>query len=247
MIFAYLDLLDASLLAFLVFFGAVVTALIAGISFHEFSHAVVADSLGDPTARRMGRVSLNPLAHLDPAGTALLFIAGFGWGKPVQVNVLSLRNGPKAGMATVAAAGPLSNFFIAFLAGLPIQLQWVQWLPPFNDSVINRFINDPSWQASDYFGLYLSSILLLSIIIGVFNLIPLFPLDGHRVVPFFLPDKVAGDYMHFQSRYGFIVLIVLIALPFLFGQQFGLLFDIMGPLINGLVRLLAGTGTNVFG
>ena len=208
---------------------------------------MVADALGDPTARRMGRVSLNPLAHLDPAGTALLFIAGLGWGKPVQVNVLALRSGPKAGMATVAAAGPLSNFLIAFLAGLPLQFQWVHWLPPFSDGVINRFINDPNWQVTDYLGLYLSSILLLSIIIGVFNLIPLFPLDGHRVVPFFLPDKMAGDYMHLQSRYGFIVLIVLIALPFLFGQQFGILFDIMSPLINGLVRLFAGTDANVFG
>ena len=108
MIFQLIDVLQENPAAFFAYLGAIAIALVTGIAFHEFSHAWAANELGDDTAARQGRLTLNPLAHLDPAGTALLFIAGFGWGKPVQVNVLSLRNGPKAGMATVAAAGPLS-------------------------------------------------------------------------------------------------------------------------------------------
>src|SRR3990170_7477722 len=107
MILFFLDILDSDHLAAFVFFGALVTALIAGISFHEFSHAYVADLLGDRLPRSRGRVTLNPLAHLDPAGTLLLFLVGFGWGKPVPVNPNVARN-PKAAMALIAAAGPLS-------------------------------------------------------------------------------------------------------------------------------------------
>jgi len=245
MIFVYLDLLKIDPFATVVLFGALTTALIAGISFHEFSHAFVADSLGDTLPRRMGRVTLNPLAHLDPAGTVLLFVVGFGWGKPVQVNPNVARN-PKAAMAIIAGAGPVSNFLVAAVAGLPLKLGLVPWLPPFNIAVINSLIRG-GWSADDYLGLYLSAVVLISIILGVFNLIPIFPLDGHRVVPAFLSDDAARDYMRFQSRYGFAILIVLIALPFLTGGQFGILFEAMSPIINALARLLAGAHGDVFG
>jgi Zn-dependent protease len=85
-LFRYLDLLDVSPWLFVVFFGSVVAALVVGIAFHEFSHALIATTLGDPTARRLGRLSLDPRVHLDPFGTLLLFIGGFGWGKPVPVD-----------------------------------------------------------------------------------------------------------------------------------------------------------------
>ena len=245
MIFVYFDLLDINAVAAFVLFGALTTALIAGISFHEFSNAFVADSLGDTLPRRMGRVTLNPLAHLDPAGTILLFVVGFGWGKPVQVNPNVARN-PKAAMAIIAGAGPVSNFLVAAVAGLPLKLGLVPWLPPFNIAVINSLIRG-GWRADDYLGLYLSAIVLISIILGVFNLIPIFPLDGHRVIPAFLTDAAANDYMRFQSRYGFAILIVLIALPFLTGGQFGILFEAMSPIINALARLFAGAHGNVFG
>lgn len=245
MIFVYLDLLDIDVFAALVLFGAVSTALVAGISFHEFSHAFVADKLGDGLPRSRGRVTLNPLAHLDPAGTILLFLVGFGWGKPVPVNPYAAAN-PKTAMATIAAAGPVSNFIVAFLAGLPLQLGLVPWLPPFNIDVIDSLIRG-GWAADDYLGLYLSAIVLISIILGVFNLLPLFPLDGHRVVPMFLSDAAANEYIRFQNRYGFIILIVLIALPFLTGGQFGILFEIMSPAINLLARLFAGIDGDAFG
>src|SRR3990172_12694485 len=207
MIFVYLDLLKIDPFATVVLFGALASALVAGISFHEFSHAYVADSLGDTLPRRMGRVTLNPLAHLDPAGTILLFVVGFGWGKPVPVNPNVARN-PRAAMAIIAGAGPVSNFLVAAVAGLPLNFGWVPWLPPFNVSVINSLIRG-GWGADEYVGLYLSAIVLISIILGVFNLLPIFPLDGHRVIPAFLTDAAARDYMHFQSRYGFIILIAL--------------------------------------
>ncbi|HXG36722.1 MAG TPA: site-2 protease family protein [Dehalococcoidia bacterium] len=245
MIFVYLDLLQENFLAFVVFFGAVSTALVVGLSFHEFSHAIVADSLGDPLPRRLGRVSLNPLAHLDPTGTLLLFLVGFGWGKPVPVNAYALRNGVKSGMALVAGAGPLSNFLMAAAAGLPLKLGWVPWLPAFDPDAVNFFVNS-GWNLDEYLGLFLSTVVLVSIILGVFNLIPLFPLDGHRVVPAFLTDASAENYMRFQARYGIPILIVLIALPFLTAGNFGILFEVMRPIINGLSRLFAGIDHDVF-
>jgi Zn-dependent protease len=237
LLIAYADLLTENILAFLVFFGALATALLVGISFHEASHAIVADTLGDPTARRAGRVSLNPLAHLDPAGTALLFLVGFGWGKPVPVDARYFRR-PAAGMATVAAAGPISNFAIAGLAGFTIKADWVEWVNPFLRQSI------ASWQPEHYAGLFLTSIVLISIILGVFNLIPLLPLDGHRVVPAFLDTASANAYLNFQARYGFIILIALIGMSFLTG--FGL-FQVMAPVIRGLARLFAGVDSDVFG
>jgi Zn-dependent protease len=245
MIFVYLDLLEIDAFAALVLFGAVVTALVVGISFHEFSHAYVADSMGDRLPRSRGRVTLNPLAHLDPAGTVLLFLVGFGWGKPVPVNPNVARN-PKAAMAIVAGAGPVSNFLVAAVAGLPLQAGWVRWLPAFDPHAIDELVYG-NFGAGDYLGLYLSTIVLISIILGVFNLLPIFPLDGHRVLPAFLADADARTYMQFQSRYGFVILIVLIALPFLTGGQFGILFEVMSPIINVLARLFAGIDRDVFG
>jgi Zn-dependent protease len=244
MIFVYFDLLDIDAFAAVVLFGAVASALIAGISFHEFSHAFVADYLGDSTPRRMGRVTINPMAHLDPAGTFLLLFAGFGWGKPVPVNPNVARN-PRAAMAVIAGAGPVSNFIVAAVAGLPLQLGIVPWLPPFNVSVIDSLIFG-GWTVEDYVGLYLSAIVLISIILGVFNLLPIFPLDGHRVIPAFLDDASARSYMRFQARYGFLILIVLIALPFLTGGEFGILFEVMRPVINALARVFAGIDQDAF-
>jgi Zn-dependent protease len=245
MIFVYLDLLDIDAFATVVLFGAMATALVAGISFHEFSHAYVADRMGDRLPRSLGRVTLNPFAHLDPFGTILLFLVGFGWGKPVPVNPNVSRD-PKTAMALIAAAGPLSNFLVAAVAGLPLRLGWVPWLPPFNIGVINSLIRG-GWSIQDYVGLYLSAVVLISIILGVFNLLPIYPLDGHRVVPAFLSDEAARGYMQFQARYGFAILIALVALPFLTGGRFGILFEVMSPVINVLANLFAGINTNVFG
>src|SRR5581483_4545596 len=118
----YSDLLSVSFSLFLTFAAAGIVALVCGITVHEFSHAITAYRLGDDTACRLGRCSLNPIRHLDPAGAFLLLIAGFGWGKPTPVNPYRLRNGPEAGRAMVAAAGPISNVLLAAVASIPMHL-----------------------------------------------------------------------------------------------------------------------------
>ena len=241
MLFRYLDLLEVSPWLFIVFFGSVVTALLMGIAFHEFSHALVAYSLGDPTARRLGRLSLNPRVHLDPFGTLLLFIGGFGWGKPVPVNGQRLRNGEKAGMGMVAAAGPLSNLLIAGVLAAPIKVGMVPWHSPFLVPASVSY-----WQADDYLGLFLSAVVIFNVVLAVFNLIPLAPLDGFRVAVGVLPRDAALFFLRLEP-YGPGILLILVALPFLTSGSISLLYEIMAPAVNGLTRVLAGVDGNVLG
>ena len=245
MIFVYLDLLDIDAFAAFVFVGAMVTALIAGISFHEFSHAFVADRLGDKLPRAKGRVTLNPLAHLDPTGTVLMLIIGFGWGKPVPINPNATKN-PKASLALTAGAGPVSNFAVAAIAGIPMKLNEAPWISPFN---LNAFgdLATRGWDSNEYIGLYLSSIVLFSLILGVFNLLPIAPLDGFKVAVGLLPHEASRLVARLEP-YGPIILLVLIALPFLTGGEVGLLFEVMQPVIKALANLFAGVeGQDLFG
>ena len=228
----YLDLLDISFLLFLSFAGAVTLALVLGIAFHEYCHALSASALGDPTARRLGRLSLNPLRHLDPFGTLLLFLAGFGWGKPVPVNPYALRNGPRTGMAMVAAAGPLSNLLIAALLATPIRLGWTPWHNPF---VVG---GTPGWTATDYLGLFLSAAVLLNTILAVFNLIPLAPLDGFKVATGLLPLDLARPIARLE-RYGMLILMAL----FFLGPAVGINF--FGAVVRPAVEAIAGALTGV--
>ena len=240
MIFAYQDLLQTNPRAFLVLVGAVVTALLVGITVHEFSHALAATRLGDPTPRYRGRLSLNPLAHLDPVGTMLLFIAGFGWGKPVEVNPRLMRGDPKTNMALTAAAGPLSNLVVAALAGLAIKLDVVPWRSPFNVP------NLTYWSADDYLGLYLSSIVLFGIILAVFNLTPLWPLDGFSVAVGILPRDLSRELERLRLWGPGLLLLFLFGIPIFTGWN--PFFDLLRPAVNGVASLLTGVGDpNVFG
>jgi Zn-dependent protease len=235
MIFIFLEFLDIDLFAALVFFTAALTALLLGISFHEFCHAYVADTLGDGLPRRMGRVTLDPLAHLDPAGTVLMVLIGFGWGKPVPVNPYATRN-PKAALGLTAFAGPCSNFLVAACAGLPIKLDLVPWSSPF-DEINARLLAANGWQLDEYLSVYLSAVVLFSLILGVFNLIPIAPLDGFKVAVGFLPRGLSETFAQLEP-YGPIVLITLILLPFFTGTF--LLFEIMEPIIEFFGELFAG-------
>ncbi len=241
MIYRFLSLYDIDPFAAIVFVSATITALVAGIAFHEFSHAFVADSLGDGLPRRMGRVTLNPLAHLDPMGTILLLTVGFGWGKPTPVNPNATRN-PKAALGITAAAGPLSNFLVAAVAGLPLKLGAVDWASPFNSSGF-LFLGRDGWGVSDYLAVYLSAIVLYSIILGVFNLIPIAPLDGFKVAVGFLPRDLSVSFAQLE-QYGPMILILLFITPFLTGHF--ILFEAMEPVIKILARLFAGIDGDLF-
>ena len=228
----YVDLFNIDFFLFLAFAGAVTAALLLGIAFHEFCHAYVASALGDQTARSLGRVSLNPLVHLDPFGTILLFVAGFGWGKPVPVNAYALRNGPRTGMAIVAGAGPLSNVAVATVMALPIRLGVAEWHDPF------RIANTAEWGAADYIGLFLSAAVLINLILAVFNLLPVAPLDGFRLWTGLLPVELARPIAQ-TERYGILILMGLFfVLPMLFGiNVFG---RILRPTVDALASGLTG-------
>jgi Zn-dependent protease len=230
LLFAYSEYLDDGLFVFLVLFGSAITALVTGIGFHEFSHAFAADRLGDDTARLRGRVSLNPLRHLDPAGTALMLIIGFGWGKPTPVNPNKLRHGPVTGRAIVAAAGPVSNFLMATLAAVPFQLDMLHFGVPLDVG---------TWGFSDYASLYLGALIILNVLLGVFNLIPVAPLDGFAVALGLLPRDLARSAAQLE-QYGPPILMLLIALPYITGGEFSILRGVMVPIVNTIVDVISG-------
>src|SRR4051812_28536192 len=156
----------------------------------------------------MGRVSLNPMRHLEPFGAMMLLFAGFGWGKPVPVNPYRLRNGPTTGRAMVAAAGPLANLLLATIASIPLRLGLADWRSPF---LIPRSID--SWGTSEYLGLFLSSIIIFNVVLCVFNLLPIAPLDGFSVAVGLLPRDMAQPLARLE-QYGPGILMLLLVMPF---------------------------------
>ncbi len=189
-----------------------IITLVIAFTVHEFAHAWTADQLGDDTPRLNGRLTLNPLAHLDPLGSLLLLLFGFGWAKPVPVNPYTLRRRTPAGMMLVAAAGPLSNLLLAIVAALPFRMGLIY---PFAPS--SRFI--PSASA------FLIGFIGTNLILLFFNLIPIFPLDGEKVLKYFLP--LSGQETLSRIRpYGQLILLGLIFM----GRFVGL--DLLGVLVR---------------
>ena len=205
MLFYLQDLLDNPQ-AFAAFIAAWGVAIVTGIGFHEFSHAWAANELGDDTAARRGRLTLNPIAHIDPMGLVMLALVGFGWGKPTPVNPYRLRNGPKRGNMMVAAAGPISNFIFAAAAAIPLRLGWVDSIASVND------IGNASGE--EIIGLFLFYIVLMNILLGIFNLIPIHPLDGFKVAIGVLPDELSIPLSR-MSQWGPALLMGLIVLSWL--------------------------------
>lgn len=157
-----------------------IIALIFAVTIHEFSHAAAANHLGDPTAKYQGRMTLNPIAHLDPMGTVMLLLIGFGWGKPVPVNPYNLYH-PKRDSALVSLAGPGSNILAAIAISLPYKY---------------LTLNGGSPELSHF----LRTVFDLNLILAIFNFIPLPPLDGSKMVGVFVPARYERQYEHFLAH-----------------------------------------------
>ncbi len=216
---------------FLLVAGGTILALLVAITVHEFSHAWLATNLGDPTAKSLGRLTLNPLAHLDPTGTVMLLLVGFGWGKPVPVNPLHLRNGGKAGMAVVALAGPLSNLITAAVVSIPIRFGTTPWHSPYRYVPFSQ--SSVSWILADLMGL----IIVYNLILGIFNLIPIAPLDGFKVVLGILPRTMAASFSRLEP-YGPVILLVIIGIGYVTGQS--ILGQLLNPAVGFMTRMLTG-------
>jgi Zn-dependent protease len=214
---------------------ALLIALVLGISVHEFSHAAAATWLGDPLPRRQGRLTLAPAAHLDVMGSLMFIIAGFGWGKPVQYTPYALRAGPRSGPALVALAGPVSNVILAALFAVPARL--LEFVATNNQSLMAG----TSGTAIDTLYLLLIGIVYYNLILGLFNLIPIFPLDGFSILLGVLPPEMA--YRFEQTRqWGMFLLLALILLGS-FGGGGGLLGAILDRPVSALLYLLTGVGS----
>jgi len=197
-----------------------IIALLIALSVHEYAHARAADELGDPTPRVTGRLTLNPLAHLDPFGTLALFLFRFGWGKPVQIDPYNLRN-PRRDQAIIALAGPASNFITAILFSSLYRLAG-QFFP---------FVNN------NLFYLFIFSTVIMNLGLGLFNLLPIGPLDGAKILTGFLPQDLALEWEKVISQYGLIIMIFLF-LPFPGASGVSLLELTLAPIRNFLLQIL---------
>lgn len=182
----------------MMFFGNSLTSMVAtllavlmAITFHETAHGYVAYRLGDPTAKNQGRLTLNPIAHLDPIGALMMFVFGFGWAKPVPVNPFYFEGDRTKGMMLVSVAGPLTNLIISFAAYF-------------------IYVAGGGFAAVPFLSIFLSTTVTLNIYLAVFNLIPIPPLDGSKILAGLLPKTTAYKFLNTVERYGFLILMLLI-------------------------------------
>lgn len=189
-------------------FWSFIAAIVLGITFHEFMHAFIAHRLGDDTARLMGRLTLNPLAHLDLLGSLFLLLLRFGYGKPVPVNESRLQGG-RLGGSLVALAGPFTNLALATVCAIPL-----------------RFAEPTGGELGDVYRILLGSIVVYNVLLFIFNLIPIPPLDGSRVVYGLLPPRQAFIWRSYEYAGPFILLAVIFLLPAF------LRIDLLTPLVR---------------
>ncbi|MCL2338139.1 MAG: site-2 protease family protein [Firmicutes bacterium] len=188
-------------------------AILIGLTFHEVAHGWVADRLGDHTARNMGRLTLNPIVHLDPVGFLLLVVYHFGWAKPVPVNPYNLRTDPARGMLLVALAGPVANLLVA----LAVTLLWRVGV----------------YQSTPYLvKLIMISIIQINVVLAIFNLIPVPPLDGSKILAGLFPAQ--AHYIYSLETYGMLILVLL--------MFSGVTSRVLWPAVSFVVRIYAQIG-----
>ncbi|MEW5952851.1 MAG: site-2 protease family protein [Bacillota bacterium] len=187
-------------------------AIIIGLTFHELAHGYVAYRLGDSTAARQGRLTVNPIAHIDPIGFIALFLVGFGWAKPVPVNPFNMRGDPQRNMLLVSLAGPAANMVLAFVFAVLLGLGLANLFPHGHEIVVQ--------------------IIYINIVLAVFNLLPIPPLDGSKILAGLLPPSQA-NVIYALEQYGFIILLILLftgviskILSVIILPVFGLLMDL---------------------
>ncbi|MCE1254211.1 MAG: site-2 protease family protein [Anaerolineae bacterium] len=191
--------------------------LIPALTLHELSHAVVADRFGDDTPRRAGRLTLNPLAHLDVMGSLMLLVAGFGWAKPVPINPYALYRRSRWAVMWVSLAGPLSNLALAILAIIPLRLGWVPVEMQTNAILPTPFT-------------FLVQFMLINLMLAFFNLIPVSPLDGEKVLEPFLPPSALSTLDRIRPYGPLILMAIVFILP-------AIGIDIFGWIMTPLMRL----------
>lgn len=191
-----------------------IPAVVLGLTLHEFAHGWAADRLGDRTARYQGRLTLNPLAHIDVIGLIMLFFAWFGWAKPVPVNPYNLRGDMRRSLLLVSVAGPAANLVLAFLGAVALGLG--AWQIPV---------------ARDIF----SEIIRINVVLAVFNLLPIPPLDGSKILAGVLPGR--QQWLYTLENYGVIILLVLLFT--------GVIGKVLGVIIVPVYRLLIQLATEI--
>ena len=198
--------------------------ILLALTFHEYAHAYVAHRFGDDTAKLSGRLSLNPLRHLDPLGTIMIFLVHFGWAKPVPVNPYRLKN-PKKDMLWISAAGPLSNMVLALASGILLRILIATVETPDQTSFMGLLI----------YVVFMS--LQINLALAIFNILPIAPLDGSKILAGLLPDRF-GKMFYFMDRYGPFILLGLI----IFGSATGVsvLGGIIWPFVKFFSSIFAG-------
>jgi Zn-dependent protease len=201
-----------------------IVVLVVAFSVHEFAHAFVADRFGDDTPRANGRLTLNPLAHLDPMGSLLLLVAGFGWAKPVPINPYALGRRSSMAVMWVSLAGPMSNFLMAIIGAIPLRFGLV----PFTG--ISQTGLPSLFELLYYF-------IIINLTLMLFNLIPIAPLDGEKIAVAVLPEKWGQAVARFASYGPIVLMVVVFVLPLV---RIDLLSWIISPVLNNLFSLLVG-------
>ena len=198
--------------------------ILLALTFHEYAHAYVANRRGDDTAKQRGRLTLNPLAHLDPLGTIMIFMVHFGWAKPVPVNPYRLKN-PKKDMIWISAAGPLANMILALFSGMVLRLIFATADAPDRHSIAGLLI----------FMVFMS--VQINLALAIFSILPVAPLDGSKILSGLLPSKHENT-IYLLERYGPFILIGLIILGRITGVS--IIGRLIWPFVGFFSKIFAG-------